>query len=123
MGKWDISVEEIDQMSRDGVDVEEAFQQLENRLYDRNNRLIDKLSEIMGKDWRTDYDMIIDDLDFIRYMKLSKNHSGKLNEDNLSTIKESWNTCRSNGMHGDSFTGEIWLKLKENLYLEFGYDC
>ncbi len=119
----DIDPNEFDKQMEDIYD---QILKYEQEVQCMNNRILKAIGNQIGQGFLKDLKIIIKDCEILYYEPFKfasePNDSASFQEESsFGCIPAIWVRQQSEGMDGDSFTGEIWVKLKDCKYLEMKF--
>lgn len=90
-----------------------------------NNRILRAVKRTLGMKLRTAIYKTAKEMEACPYAKweLVKKPRGDRQSHNIKPIDHVWVCQRAVGYEGDSWEGEIYIQLKERLWLEIHYTC
>lgn len=86
-----------------------------------NNRILKAIKNQLGEKFKEAILLCAEESDACGPFALVKKPKGEYLDEEYEAFKGLWVDQRSYGDTGDSWQGEVYIKLKENLYLEIGY--
>jgi len=106
----------------------EAFADMDRarkEVHKHNNRILRAVKRALGMKLRTAIYKTAKEMEACPYAKweLVKKPRGDRQSHNIKPIDHVWVSQRAVGYEGDSWEGEIYIQLKERLWLEMHYIC
>lgn len=99
----------------------EEKQQKEIKIH--NNRIFTAIRRVKGKRFLTDLQRIITECECSGKFSFVKTPKGNSQDEYTWSIKKIWVAQYESGDSGDSFYGDIYVKLKDNKYLKMPFVC
>lgn len=116
-----ISQEEFNSMMDEVSKAKEAHAKEMARI---NNRILKAILKVKGKKFHDDLISIaLPEIEYCDSFSIIKKPTGERQSESWGAIKESWVWQHSSGDSGDSFYGEVCIKLKNNKYLSVPFSC
>jgi len=90
-----------------------------------NNRIIKAIESVKGKEFAKDFLECAGEMEVgAQDWSFVKKPVGIFQEEDYGLIQGIWvDQWRNGGYEGDDFAGDIYIKLKENIFLKMGYEC
>ena len=100
--------------------------ELEDDIQRKNGRIINAIRSVKGSGFVINLLELVDEIsDYTVYESwtLVKKPVGDKQEEDFGLIEYVWCDQWSTGMEDDSFSGYIYVELKEHLFLKIPYSC
>jgi hypothetical protein len=105
-------------------DKEECMRKEDEGRQRKNNRILRAIESVKGKAFLDETKLLIYE-EHCTCLSLVKKYKGKIDfAYGCDLIQTYWvDQWMNGGYTGDNFAGDIYIQLKENLYLKAGYVC
>ncbi|CAL2085019.1 hypothetical protein [Tenacibaculum sp. 190524A02b] len=104
----------------------EAWIEAENKIYEQQQQVLGQIKKMVTEPFFKEIEEYLEECDITSQYKLTteeppKRH--KQNEEDYELIKEAWvNQYVNGGIEGDSFAGQIWIKVSDKEFFTFHYN-
>jgi hypothetical protein len=105
-----------------------AMDQYHNEVNRVNDRIFHAIKSVKGRKFFNDINKFMvaqgkDGIDTGGAYALVRKPKGKYQDEDWRSFKGIWCDQWSTGMEGDSWSGNMYIQLKKNMWLEIGYSC
>lgn len=88
-----------------------------------NNRILSAIRSVKGTQFYSDLEAVMEWVEPSGKMEIVNEPSGDIQSERYGTITRVWVDQWSVGDSGDSFTGNIYVKIKLNKWLKLHFEC